>query len=163
MDWEKADLTAMQWKKRFSLVTAIMSPVLNSRESLEKLIAASSEYCFLCHFVKRQDPINDELKKLVFGRLDVDKYNNKAIYCSFNILWHYKLFPEITYFDTDRESSRSLEEANHYYIARLEAKSLLTPSQKTEVRNYLENHAENGYIKERVTGKIAFLYWKNAK
>lgn len=162
MNWEKADLTALQWTKKFSLVTAIMAPVLSSRESLEKMIAASSEYCFLCHFVERRDSINDELKKLIFGRLPVDKYGNKAIYCSLNILWHYKLFPEITYYNTDSESTRLLEEANRHFLARLEAKFPLTAAQKAEVLKFLKNKADNGYIKERITGKIAFLYWKNA-
>jgi SAM-dependent methyltransferase len=38
MDWGKADLAALNWKKKFSLVTGIMSPAFWDRKSLEKMV-----------------------------------------------------------------------------------------------------------------------------
>jgi SAM-dependent methyltransferase len=162
MDWSSADIEALQWERKFSLVTAIMSPAFNSRDNLDKIIAASSEHCFFCHFVEKHEPIYDRLKSII-GRKTAKDFGNQAIYFGFNILWQYKLFPEIRYFSTERESTRSVEQANRHYLTRLEARAPLSPAQKIEVTKFLKNTAVNGQIKERVTGKIGCLYWKNAE
>ncbi|RJE48607.1 methyltransferase [Dehalobacter sp. MCB1] len=162
MDWRQDDLFAKQWKQKFSLVTAIMSPAIGSRESLEKMIAVSSEYCFLSHFVERHDSISDELKRRFLPPHMEDVYGNKGLYCCFNILWLKKLCPEITYIETARESVRTLDEANRHYISRLGMKTDLTDEQKADIRNYLQSKAENGLIRETIIGKIACICWKVA-
>ena len=161
LDWKTADLTALKWKKRFSLITAIMSPALDSKECLDKMLEASNEYCLISHFVRRNDSILDELKRNILHRQTVDEFSNKMLYCSFNILWLYKIFPEIVYFDTERETSRTLEEASSHYIKRLELKEELTPTQKANVLDFLKGKVEKGVIKEKTTAKIACIYWKN--
>jgi SAM-dependent methyltransferase len=160
LDWEKADLAALQWRKKFSLVTAIMSPALDSKESLDKMMEASSDYCLISHFVKRHDSISGELKNIL-GRPTVDEFGNKNLYCSFNILWHYKLFPEIIYFETEKVKIRTLEEANRHYLKRLEIAKELSPAQKEQVINFLKSKAVNGLVSEDISAKIACLYWKN--
>lgn len=161
MDWEKADLMALKWRKKYSLVTAIMSPALNGRESLEKMMEASREYCFLSHYVERYDTISNELKEGISGRKVNDEYGNIALYCSMNILWLNKLFPEVVYFNADREITRPLEEAIRYYIGKLEQKSALTAVQKTEIMDFLRKKEKDGVIKEKISAKIACIYWKN--
>ncbi|AFV01782.1 methyltransferase [Dehalobacter sp. UNSWDHB] len=162
MDWLQDDLSARLWKQKFSLVTAIMSPGIGSRESLEKMIAASSRYCFLSHFIERHDPISDELKRRFLPPHKEDVYGNKGLYCCFNILWLKKLYPEITYIETARESVRTLDEANRHYITRLGMKTDLTDEQKADIRNYIQSKEKNGLIRETVTGKIACIYWRVA-
>ena len=161
LDWEKADLTALNWKKKFSLVTGIMSPAFSNRKGLEKMLEASNEYCLISHFVERQDSIGDALKKDVLGRDTIDEYGNKSLYCCLNILWLYKLFPEIVYFNLERETMQSLEEASRHYITKYEMKTDLTVTQKTEIMEYLNSKAENGVIKEKTKSKIACIYWRN--
>lgn len=73
LDWGKADLSALNWKKKFSLVTGIMSPAFLNRQGLEKMLEASNDYGLICHFVERQDSISDELKKHVLGREKIEK------------------------------------------------------------------------------------------
>ncbi|HZK43762.1 MAG TPA: class I SAM-dependent methyltransferase [Syntrophomonadaceae bacterium] len=161
LDWEKADVTALGWRKKFSLVTAIMSPVINSRKNLEKMIEASNEYCLLTHFLERQDSINDVLKKDVLGWDHDDKYGNTALYCSLNILWLKGLFPEIFYFDSTRERKWALERANKHYINKLEMRNTLTESQKLNILEYLGSIAKDGMVEEKITSKIACIYWRN--
>ncbi|MFZ3130978.1 MAG: class I SAM-dependent methyltransferase [Desulfosporosinus sp.] len=160
LDWEKADLCALNWKKKFSLVTGIMSPAFSNRQGLEKMLEASNEYGLICHFLERQDSIGDELKKHILGRDKIDQYGNKALYCSLNILWLYKIFPEIVNFYLDRETSQSIEEAGRYYITRFEMKTDLTEGQKIETMEYLKRKAENGIIKGKIKSKIACICWK---
>ncbi|MCM1567222.1 MAG: class I SAM-dependent methyltransferase [Dehalobacter sp.] len=162
MDWRQDDLFARQWKQKFSLVTAIMSPGIDSRKSLEKMIAVSSKYCFLSHFVERHDSISDELKRRFLPPHMEDVYGNKGLYCCFNVLWLKKLYPEITYIETVRESVRTLDEANRHYLSRLGMKTDLTDEQKADIRNYIQSKAENGLIRETIKGKIACMYWQVA-
>lgn len=161
LDWKTANLTALKWEKKFSLITTIMSPALDSKECLDKMLEASNEYCLVSHFVRRNDSVLDELKRDILHRQTIDEISNKSLYCSFNILWLYKKFPEIVYFDTKRETCRTLEEANSHYINRFEVKEELTPTQKAAVLDALKDKAINGIIKEKTSAKIACIYWKN--
>lgn len=161
VDWEKADLAALKWRKKFSLVTAIMSPAFSSKEGLEKMLEASHEYGLITHFIQRQDSIGDELRDHIIGRKSPNPYGNKTLYCSFNLLWLYRLFPEIVYFNTVREVSRPLEEAGRHYINRLEVRAPLMAAQQAEIQDVLKAKAENGIIRETITAKIACIYWKN--
>ncbi len=159
VDWHTADLTELQWEKKFSLVTAIMSPALESKEGLDKILEASSECGLLCHFVERSDSILDQLKRML-DRQAVNEFGNIGLYCSFNILWHYKMFPEIAYFDTERERIRTLAEAHRHYLNRLAIKEELTPAQQSAILEFLQSQAENGMVKEKTTAKIACVYWR---
>jgi len=161
IDWRKADLADLQWKNKFSLVTAIMSPALSSRENLDKMIEATSGSGFLCHFMERNDSVYDALKPIADIRSRADDYGNRALYCSFNILWHYKLYPEIAYFHTERQDIRPLKEAEKHYLNRLEAKTELTGEQRAKVRDFLSLRQENGFIKEEITAKVACVFWRN--
>ena len=161
INWVKADLAALNWQKKFSLVVGIMSPAFWSRKGLEKMIEASNDGGLICHFVERQESIGDVLKKEVLGRKLGDEYGNKGLYCSLNVLWLYKLYPEIAYFNTVKEAVRPVEEAAHSFIARYEMRGELTAAQKMEIGDILKKKSENGVLKERTTSKIACIYWKS--
>ncbi|MGI5900986.1 MAG: class I SAM-dependent methyltransferase [Desulfitobacteriia bacterium] len=162
LDWHSADLSALNWEREFSLVTAIMSPAIISRAGLEKIIAASKEYGLICHFVERHDSVSDRIKREVLGQNPEHKFGNTSLYCSFNVLWIYELFPEIVYFDLERELSRSVAEIYRSSIARFEMREELSEAQKTEIKNCLEKMADkNGIVTEKTTSKIACIFWKN--
>lgn len=161
IDWAKADLAALNWQKKFSLVVGIMSPAFSSRKGLEKMIEASNEYGFICHFVERQDLIGDVLKKEVLDRELIDEYGHMGLYCSLNVLWLYKLYPEIAYFNTVKEVVRPVEETAQSFIAKYEMRGELTEAQKTEIMDILRKKSEDGMVKDRTTSKIACIYWKN--
>jgi hypothetical protein len=138
-----------------------MSPALDSKECLDKMLEAGSEYGLICHFVRRYDSISDELKRNILHQPTVDEFGNKGLFCCFNTLWYYKLFPEIAYFDTERDKTRTLEAANLHYIKRLEVKEELTSTQKAAVLAFLKSKAKNGGVKEKTAAKIACIYWTN--
>lgn len=52
LDWEEVDIKAMGWEKKFDLVFASMCPAINSRNTLEKMVGASKNCCFLSTFVE---------------------------------------------------------------------------------------------------------------
>jgi len=159
LDWHKADLQALGWINKFSLVTAIMSPAISNRNSLEKMTQASREHCLLCHFLQR-DSIGEELKKRILGSQAGDKYGNKGLYCSFNLLWLANFYPQIFYLDTQRKVTRSLEEAIKHYQKRLGRRVALTSAQEAEIADFLKSQAHNNQVTEIIEGKIGCIYWK---
>lgn len=161
MDWQNADIEAMGWKKKFSLVTGIMSPAFMTRENLEKMIEASNGYGFICHFVERRNYIDEILNKEVVRDKHVDDFGNRSLYCSLNLLWLYKLNPELTYFDTKKEIMRSAEELAGNFIEKYETKKIMTEEEKKEVRKILNDMAVDGNVKETTTAKVACISWKN--
>jgi len=162
LDWQKVDLAALEWSKKFDLITAIMSPAINNKENLDKMIQASKGYCLICHFLERFDSVGDELQKHVFGQKKEDKYGNRGLYCLFNILWLAKLYPEIHYVSSDRQVNRTVEEAYHHYVNRFRARTELTPTEKSLIKDFLEEKSTAGLINERIRSKMAFVYWKNS-
>jgi SAM-dependent methyltransferase len=162
LDWEKADLSVLSWKKKFSLVVGIMSPAFCSKESLAKMMEASSEHCFICHFVGRRNLVEAALNTYIFGGDIAEEYGNRLLYCSLNMLWLAKCFPEIVYFNTERERIWPLAEAYKRYVSKLEMKWVLTDSQRTDIWNFLERNSENGSVREKVQAKIACIFWRNS-
>lgn len=119
MDWEELDLQSVGWDKKFDLVFAAMSPAINSRTALEKMVKASRGACFLSHFVERRDKVKDRLGKYIAEK-DPKAGHGKAIYCSFNILWLMGLHPEVTYIDTSWEREMTIEQAEKFYCSHFE-------------------------------------------
>ena len=161
LDWQKADLAALKWQKKYDLITAIMSPAINNKQSLYKMIQASTGYCLLCHFLERYDSVGDELQKHVFGYKREDEYGNRSLYCIFNILWLAKLYPEIVYINTERQVNRTVQEAYQHYVNRFEARKELTSTDKLAIKNFLQKKDTDGLLTENVRAKIACVYWQN--
>ncbi len=160
-DWEKLDLQSVGWDKKFDLVFAAMSPAINSRTALEKMVRASRGACFLSHFVERRDEVKDFLDKYIAG--DTKARYGKAIYCSFNILWLMGLYPEITYIDTSWEQVMTIDQAKKFYFSHFELTQTLTFEQKEFIQSYLAQISEDGLVKETVNAKIALMTWKVKK
>ncbi len=159
LNWDEVNLEDYGWNKRFDLVTAINSPGIHDRITLEKMIAASKEYCFLSNFVDRIDSVQDILRTEILKLEDVRFYSN-TIYSIFNILWLTGYYPGIAYVDTDRETVRTVEEACVYYGTLFETENYSGNQKNDLIRSYLEEISVNGYVMEKVRTKTAWIYWK---
>ncbi len=159
LDWEEADLKTLAWEKNFDLVFASMSPAINSKNTLEKMVNASKSYCFLSTFVKRTDSVKDYLGNLINWQ-DAKRDFSKTIYCSFNILRLMGFYPEISPFDTEWENTYTLDKTVEMYSSHFEMTQPLSPEQRASMVDYLNHIAEDGMIKEKTNAKIAWMYWK---
>lgn len=158
-NWDEVNLEEYGWKKRFDLVTAINSPGIHDQSTLEKMIDASKEYCFLSNFVDRSDSVQDIIRTEIL-KLEEKRFYNHVIYSIFNILWLTGYYPSITYVDTDREHVRTVEEACTYYGALFETENNSRDQKNDLIRNYLEEISINGFFREKVRSKTAWIYWK---
>lgn len=156
--WDRLDLKENGWKNKFNLVFASMCPGINSMETLEKMIKASKGSCFMSGFVSRKDYVWDKLNKHL-GRQHITKERNKKIYYSFNILWLKGYYPQIRYIDNDWDRTWTLEYIYDLYINRLQMEENLTEKEKNEIYKFLQGCSRNGYVKETISSKVAWLYW----
>lgn len=159
MPWGQLDLDKQKWTKKYDLVFASNCPGINSSENLMKMVKASKGYCFLSCFANRTDNIKDEFNRVVLGQSTNSRGNNK-IYYIFNILWQLGFYPEICYQDFKWENEWTLEKAirvcSLQFGKNIEDGTLL----KKKGEKYLAGEVKNGIIKESISSKVAWIYWK---
>lgn len=157
LNWDEVNLEEYGWHKKFDLVTAINSPGIHNLNTLEKMIESSRGYCFLTNFVERFDSIQDIIRTEIL-QLEEARFFRNTVYSIFNILWLKGYYPRITYVDTDREHTRTIDEACRYYSTFFEAEN--DEDEKfILIKNYLNKIAVNSLVRERVRSKTAWIYW----
>lgn len=152
--WPEADLSALGWIKNFDLVFASFCPGIDSAEALEKIVKASHKHCFISGFVTREDRIMDRLKRR-FG-IKVNSWG-RQIYYSFNLLWNWGYYPEITYQDRYWHRTYDIEQFADTFLTRLNIKHYFD---RSDIISYLKEFSVDGKIEEQTTSKVARLYWQ---
>lgn len=160
LPWEDADIEALGWKKKFKLVAAIMTPAINSRTCLDKMIEACDGYCIMSGHLDKREKVKDEIEKNVLDREPSTIDYGRNIYCSFNVLWQYGIYPELTYYDMKSEKVRTVEEAFGYYCSQLQRKYEINEEEKLDIKEYLNKISQNGQVKDIFESKTAWLFWK---
>jgi len=158
-DWEQVYLKELKWEKRFDLVFAFMCPAINNKNALEKMNRASKGYCFMSTFAKREESIRDRLAEVLLPGWHLKQQGN-SVYCCFNLLWLMGYYPEITYMDSQYVNTFSQKEAFEYYSAALPIPGGLSKNHREFIKNYLQQHDNQGLITEHVKMKFAWVYWQ---
>ena len=156
--WQNLDIDELKWNSKFDLVFASMSPAINSKRALLKMIEASKKYCFMSGFVTRKDSVKDKLIESMTGRKNDGKFGNN-IYCAFNILWNMGIYPEITYKDLIWNKEWSSEKAAEVYTIELQ-RTLKDDKLYEKVKNYVEKISCKGKFEETTEAKTAWMVWK---
>ncbi|RKD33790.1 class I SAM-dependent methyltransferase [Thermohalobacter berrensis] len=156
--WEDLNLEENDWNKKFDLVFASMCPGINSYETLLKMVDASRNYCFLSGFAHRNDYLWNKLYKKLRGK-DYPRFYDNKIYCIFNILWNIGYYPEIRYIDKNWEETYSIDYICNFYISRFELEGELSIEEKEQICKLLKEYSKDGYVKENVSSKVAWIYW----
>lgn len=157
--WSELSLEELQWKEKFDLVFASMTPAIGSYEDLMKMINCGKGLYFLSGFVERKDSLKDELSKIILGSYSDNPHQNK-IYIAFNILWNMGYYPKIKYKDSNWERYNSVDKFYEEFLNYFGRKKILTEEDKYAIKNYIENKSINGMVEEKVTSKAAWLCWK---
>ena len=159
VDWEDIEIEEKDWVNKFDLVFASMSPAINSKKALEKMIKASKNYCFLSTFINRKDYLQDYLADNM--KLEWKKNNFRDRFqIIFNILYSMGYYPELRYIDTGWENFYTLEKAIEIKTRDMEMKQDLTADQKEQLKTLLEKIAKDGIVCEKSESKIVWMYWK---
>jgi SAM-dependent methyltransferase len=160
VNWVDINLEEKQWDKKFDLVFASMSPAIHNYETLKKMCDASSGYCYLSAWVKRESKVEDALFNLINKEEGKTGILEDKIYYAFNILWNMGYYPEISYNERNWKSSQPLNEAFESYTKKLSIKNQISNEDKNEIKKYLEKIAEDGMIKEESVAVTGHIIWK---
>ncbi len=157
--WSELQLEDLKWKEKFDLVFASMSPAINSYENLIKMINCGRKSYFLSGFIEKRYSLKDEISKIILNSHNDNPHGSK-IYSVFNILWSMGYYPKISYKDSNWEKCKAVDkfyEEALIYFGRIKN---LTEEDKVFIKNYIENKAVDGMVEEKITAKVAWLYWK---
>ncbi|HQE05955.1 MAG TPA: methyltransferase domain-containing protein [Tepidanaerobacteraceae bacterium] len=150
--WPEVNIEELGWKKNFDLVFAAFCPGIDGPDALKKMVEASSKHCFLSGFVSRQDQVLEGLKK----HLGIQgKTWGNQVYYSFNLLWQWGYYPEITYQDRAWTNEYDVQQMADILVSRLDGQA-----SKEDIMDYLKTVSVNGKVKEHSRSKIAWLYWQ---
>ncbi|AKA71654.1 class I SAM-dependent methyltransferase [Clostridium scatologenes] len=157
--WQSLKLDDYNWGKKFDLVFASMTPAINSKDALLKMIEASKRYCFMSGFVYRNDNIKNQLREKILGKNKI--YNKKFennIYYAFNILWNMGIHAEIQYKNVQWNKEWDLSKAIDVYTLQFE--DLEIENSRDIIKSYLESISDNGKVKDNVNAKVAWMLWR---
>ncbi|HHV18923.1 MAG TPA: class I SAM-dependent methyltransferase, partial [Thermoanaerobacterales bacterium] len=76
---------------------------------------------------------------------------------SFNLLWNWGYYPEITYHDRSWSSEYDIDWMTDIFMTRLSGQAFYN---RQDIIDYLKSISVNGKVKEQTTSKVAWLYWQ---
>jgi len=154
-DFIHSDWDHFHYPEPFDLVIASMSPAIHKPDHLYKMMEYSRGYCYLSSFVERHSSLKEKLYSLT-DQSYVRQFNK--INYIFNLLWTKGIFPELTYETGIHKRVFPLAKAKEIYTRELSV--LESPKQARQIRQYLEDIAENGMITESLQQRKGELIWK---
>jgi SAM-dependent methyltransferase len=157
--WEDIDLSAKGWFKKFDLVFASMTPGINDKTTLQKMMDASRGYCYLSSFAgTRIYPLQKEISKEILGQ-DYKTYTPEIIY-PFNLLYSMGYYPDIEFEENNSSQEVLVEDVQAEIISHIEMYTTITPEIEAKIKNYLYSQAVNNKIVKKTKSRIGKMIWK---
>ncbi|NPV28098.1 MAG: class I SAM-dependent methyltransferase [Firmicutes bacterium] len=158
LEWEKIDPVVERLAGKFDLVFASLTPGVRDVETLEKMMACSRRWCFLCDYAgRRSAPGREELWRLLFGE-EMPMPGYDIIY-PLNYLYASGYCLSFQTWEDDWGDELPVEEA----VAGLEEFFRLytevTPEIKKTIAGYVEQHAVNGVYREEYRVRLGMILW----
>ncbi len=159
-DWYKIDIEARQWKKKFDLVIAFMSPGVATPESFFKMMNCSKNGCAMQGWAaKRAHPILSDLWEIIKQTPLEDK--PQSILYKINLLFSLNCFPVISFSTIEWQYTSSVEQECHKQIEFFKKVSRKSHDELEKIiRPYLESIAKGGTISREHKGLTAIAIWK---
>jgi len=160
MDWYKADIEALGWKKRFDLTIAFMSPAISTPGALEKMMATSKDACAMRGWAgKRHHPIMDDLWFRIMGTPLEDKPQSFMI--KFNLLVAMGFLPDLSWETVALEQTVTVEEELEGRLAFFRKVSNLPDQELGQIiLDYLSSISEKGTLVKQQTGTTGTLFFR---
>lgn len=155
-NWHTCDISP--YKRKYDVVFAHTTPAVADYSTLVKMCEASRKHCVLCKPARRTDKVFDEIKRIA-GVADKIGSDESVAY-TFDTLWGLGFNPEVIYSQQVWLPVKTLQEAQNWYIGRLNG--YYSPSEEAvnDVKQYLDAIAVDGYVHERIDTTLVNMYWK---
>ena len=154
-DWY--DYSDHSFDEKFDLVFAHTTPAVADYRTFVKMIRASKRYGLLCKPSRRTDEVFDKIRQIAGIET---KQDDLSVAFAFDTLWAYGLNPEISYQNTVWKSSKTVTEAEMWYLGRLKASLQLDNKTEQKIKEYLQRISIDGIIEETIHTTLVNLFWE---
>ncbi|ACL03146.1 Methyltransferase type 11 [Desulfatibacillum aliphaticivorans] len=156
--WKDVDIEKEGWTRAFDLVFASMTPAINGREALEKMIQASRGHCCLVISTGAGKSLTRQAlwKRFFQEDLQVNKDNFLHI---FNLLSVIGYLPSIRYCQTSWAREQPVDKAVDALCRSFWMYMDITPEVKKNISAFVEEKTENGFFKEEIKSSLAVITW----
>jgi len=157
--WEEVELDKEGWLGKFDLVFASMTPGINDKETLEKMIKASKGYCYLSRFAgQRRNNLQEKLWQKLFQEAWSDL--SMDIIFPFNLVYAMGYFPSLRFINAKWVNEESVEETTGKLRDWLAGYTDITPAVLESLHEFVVNESVNGLVKEEVETNIGMMVWQ---
>ncbi len=158
LNWETANLQALDWEHRFDLTFASMCPAVMSKAGIDKMTAASRGWCQINQLIEMTDDLSQLLTKELAMEKTYDPHNDRdAVQGIFNFLWIQGYEPEITYLKDSRIRALPADETIASYTRRF---GKAAADKNTDLLRLLANHIKGDKIIVTSKTTLALILWK---
>lgn len=159
LPWEEINLKQEGWLGKFDMVFASMTPGVNDKETLEKVINASRGYCFVSKFAgQRRNNLQEKLWQQIFGEPWSD--HSMDIIYPFNLVYSMGYFPSLKFVAANWINEEKMEETIEKLTDWLSGYMDITPGLSREVHRFVISESVNGLVKEVVKANIGMMVWR---
>jgi SAM-dependent methyltransferase len=159
--WEDVDLVTEKWSGAFDLVLASMSPGVSSPAMLEKMVAASRNYCYLSGWSGgrwgKWAQAQRELWPSIFGE-ELGDYPSDILY-PFGLLYSLGYRPELRFFQPRIHLEMREEEAFEGLIDHFRRYLDIGSEERRKIRSYVRNNSRNGTFVQEAAACQGFMLW----
>ncbi len=157
-EWEKVDPEAEGVSRRFDLVFASLTPGVRDVATLEKMMACSRRWCFLCDFAgRRRSPAREELWRVIFGE-EMPPPGHDIIY-PLNYLYTSGYCPSFQVWVDEWDEELPVAEAAAGLENFFRLYTEVTPETKKTIAGYVEQRAVNGVYREEYRVRLGMILW----
>lgn len=154
--WEEINLAREGWLGKFDLVFASMTPGVNDKETIEKMIKASKGYCFVSKFAgQRSNSLQEKLWQLVFRETWSDL--SMDIIYPFNLVYSMGYFPSLKFITANWVNEETVEETIEKLKDWLSGYIEITPELFEIINKFVLGESVNGLVKEEVAANIGMM------
>jgi SAM-dependent methyltransferase len=159
--WEDVDLAAEGWHGAFDLVLASMSPGVSNPATLEKMVAASRNFCYLSGWSGdrwgKWGQAQRELWPLIFGE-ELGDYPSDVLY-SFGLLYSLGYRPELRFHQPRIHLEMDEQEAAEGLAGHFNRYLEIGPEVRRTISAYVHSNSRKGVFTQEATNCQGFMLW----
>lgn len=158
LDWRDADMDAMDWRAKYDVVTARMTPAVSDARSFGKFVACGRKHGIYENFIQRKHRWMERAYRI--AGIDGRFWHDEQIPYALEYLFGAGLRPQIRYRDGHwGEPARPWSRVADFCLGRLELHQPITDEQREAVRKDFEAQAVDGMLDARETLTLVTLSW----
>lgn len=156
--WEDICLEKEGFKDQFDLVFASLTPGIHDEATLEKMMASSRRWCFLCESAgRRRNRVQEELWRLIFAEnMPWPEYN---IFFPLNYLYALGYYPSLSLWSENWVEVSPIDKATDKLCRFFGMYTEITPEIKDIISGYVCQHQDEGVFRDEWHVLLGMILW----